>query len=127
MKKKIVTEIMKRRDARTRSVIGYRDIQDQPKSRYILMYEPGPLQGTVIAVDKVVLKSNILTGYVVGQKQPILQLSPHIPWSLVARELIEIIDNETMLRQSSDDNKLMEELHKELNPEKEKLKTGQYA
>ena len=119
--KEVVQVTPKTTSARTRTVINrgiitHKDLLDQPRGKYLLVLDPGPMSSHMFFVDKVEVTNKLATATKSGKV--VVEFSPQLSWYLVNTNYIETLTTEEMWRRNAEDSKLMEQLKDELHPEK---------
>lgn len=123
-----ITEAVNFRTAPARTVVTYKDIKDLPYSYYLLFVEPSPMQSLLFPADVIDFEGKQVVARL--KRDPddpgtvITRFSNLIPWYLVQRDVTEMVSTEDMHRRTAQDGKLMDALHKELYPDKEKKGNG---
>lgn len=96
-----------------RTLVAVKDLSEQPDSAYILVAGSGGTR--YYAVDSWEIFEGTINFYL-GEKI-VFACKVDGTWSIVQREVAELVREEEVLRASRDDHKALEALHKELHPE----------
>lgn len=126
-----------RKSTLSRGVLSYHDVLDQPKGKYLVIIDTGPVQSLLFAADDIVVNKEYVT-LIGSHENTIAKFHGALAWYAVASEYADVLTHEEMLRRTTDDRKALKELSKELQPGLEEeeeaatqslleaVKTGQY-
>lgn len=105
-------------DALRRTLVAVKDLGEQPASRYVLVAGAGGTRYYAVdwweVVDGTV---NFYQGATGSDSKLIFACKVEGSWSIVNREVAELLTEEEVLRSAQDDHKALDALHKELHPE----------
>lgn len=107
--------IEERRDATKRAAIAYIDLQDQPVGKYYLLIDWGIGGKSTFQVDGVNEGAHSIIGYMETPYNPkwperppistIASFNKEIPWAMVAREYVDVITMDELVRREAADEK----------------------
>lgn len=106
---------MDRRNAAERGVIAYQDVLDQTPEKYLLLVDINPMQLLIFQVDSVEQEGEAIVAKR-SNGDVAIAFSKLYPWYTVSNSLINLQEYGTVLRARAEDDKVMEELKKEIGP-----------
>ena len=101
-------------DALKRTLVAVKDLNEQPDSKFVLVAGAGGTR--YYAVDSYGVMQDTVAFFREGSTLPVFVCKIDGTWSLVRRDVIDLVTEEEVLRSSKNDHDALEKLHGELHP-----------